>query len=109
VSAEAKADKPAQRVVRRKFSVAFKRKAVDEAERTSMAAVINKYKLPSNSYKWRLGFKKPQTKPQRKPQVIGPQREAIIYLKHAEKAFAAGKAKRGQLLARLALSTLTGD
>lgn len=105
---------------RRKFDEAFKRKVVREATKTSMAAVINKYKLPGSSRGWpdqfpfltpkapKSGAAKP-AKPNGKAVQLGPQREAIIFLRQSERAFADGRAKRGRLLSQLALSTLSGD
>ena len=80
-----------------------------------MAQVINKYKLPGSSREWAGQFA-PSRKPAPKKangkaasSQLGPTKEAIVYLRHAERAFDAGKAKRGRLLASLALSTLIGD
>ena len=102
----------AGRLKRRKFSDAFKRKLVAEAARTSNAAVVSKYKLPGSFYQWQF---KPSKTAAKEPKAngkavqLGPQREAIVYLKHAERAFAAGKDRRGKLLSGLALSTLLGE
>jgi transposase-like protein len=103
--------KPAYK--RREFTDAFKRKIVAEAARTSYPAVMAKYKLFSAVYDWKnevgstkSGAVKPSAKPKEQ---LGPTKEAIVYLKHAEKAFGEGKQKRGQHLAGLALSTLLGE
>lgn len=105
--------KPAYK--RRAFPDSFKRRVVNEAARTSIAAVINKYKLPGSSREWHKEFpakaptKAGAAKRANGAAPLGPTREAIVYLKHAEKAFGEGKQKRGKLLAQLALSTLLGD
>lgn len=104
-------------IKRRTFSLAFKRKIVAEAARTSYPAVMKKYRLYSAVYEWKhevgkapkAGAAKHVSKANGKAVQLGPQREAIIFLRQSERAFAEGKAKRGRLLSQLALSTLSGD
>lgn len=96
----------------RKFTDAFKRKIVAEAARTSYPAVMAKYKLYSAVYGWKNEVGKAPPKAAKRANgaaPLGPQREAIVFLKQSERAFDAGKAKRGRLLSALALSTLLGD
>jgi transposase-like protein len=114
VSAETEGPKAAKPVKRRKFSEAFKRKIVAEAARIGYPAVMKKYKLYSAVYGWKHEVGKPAAA---KPKLngaaakvqLGPTKEAIVYLKHAERAFAEGKERRGRLLSGLALSTLLGE
>lgn len=101
---------------RRKFTTGFKRKIVAMVARDGWAGLNARYNLPSSSREWpkEFGTAKPPTKSAaaRKSNgatPLGPQREAIIFLRQSERAFAEGKAKRGRLLSQLALSTLSGD
>lgn len=97
-------------IKRRAFSLAFKRKIVAEAARTSYPAVMKKYRLYSAVYEWKHEVgKAPPKAANGKAVQLGPTREAIIFLRQSERAFAEGKAKRGRLLSQLALSTLSGD
>ena len=98
---------------RRKFTLAFKRKIVAEAAKSNMHAVQVRYGLFSGAREWPKLFETPKAKALAKlngaPKALGLEREAIIFLRQAEKAFAAGKDRRGKLLAGLALSTLLGE
>jgi len=106
---------PKKQGPRRKFSIAFKRKIAAIATRDGWQGLDAKYNLPSSSREWPKEFAPTKSgaakhvKRANGALPLGPQREAIVYLKHAEKAFEAGQGRRGELLARLALATLIGD
>ena len=74
--------------------------------------MLIKHKLASSVFaRWKrdLAPERVLAKPNGKVKAAKPvSLEAIVYLRHARKAWDAGKSTRGELLARLALDVLEG-
>lgn len=108
---------------RRQFTEAFKRRAVKRVEGMTGELAAAKLKIDQSMvYNWRKRFTASEASQSHraknplggftmgnKPLIgkpSGAPLEAIVYLRHAKRAWDSGNAKKGELLARLALVTL---